>query len=363
MIKKIKKIAENIFVFLFVTPFTGIVRPLSKKKQTLGSIIVLSLHKLGDSVFTIPAIKSVVHEYPDQRIILVCFNSNKPIYEQYFGNQVQIKSLKNPSGWLETRIPSTKFIKNLRNTKAEILYDISPSYFTFLTSVLAGAQKNVGTNKVTLKKAYDKFTIVRETPHLIDKYLDIVGLEIPSALNINKEYELNYNKNDIIYINTLAGWSAKEWEFDNFIELANILKPKYNIMFIHEKNSVNNELFIKNDLKYVETESVKDLIEKLCHCSVIIGNDSGPIYIANMLGKPTFAIYGPTNPQYSFPFGSKHRYIREEVECTPFVQQYCVLDAGRNCSTFECLKKLKVDKVAKSVLDFLAELEIDNKKS
>ena len=103
--------------------------------------------------------------------------------------------------------------------------------------------------------------------------------------------------------------------------------------------------------------SINELIEQTRDCSVFIGNDSGPLYIANMLGKPTFTIYGPTNPDYSIPFGDNHTFINKTIDCSPEKnKQYCHTVAGLvGCPAFKCMETLKLDEVYNKLLPFVQE--------
>jgi len=78
--------------------------------------------------------------------------------------------------------------------------------------------------------------------------------------------------------------------------------------------------------------------------------------------KPTFTIYGPTNPDYSKPFGNFHQQINKTLICSPVENQYCELDAGRNCPSNECMFLLNADFVTGKILEFISVLNISNKK-
>ena len=98
-------------------------------------------------------------------------------------------------------------------------------------------------------------------------------------------------------------------------------------------------------------------------CSLLISNDSGPIYIANILNKPTFTIYGPTNPEFSLPYGKYHRMIQKKINCTPEPgKQYCYTKAGLYCPAYECMNQLRFEEVKDSVLKFISEIGIKTKK-
>ena len=105
------------------------------------------------------------------------------------------------------------------------------------------------------------------------------------------------------------------------------------------------------------TTSIKDLVNKINDSSIFISNDSGPLYIANLLGKATFSIYGPTNPEFSLPFGSYHGFIQKKIPCSPNGTQYCYTNAGLNCPSNECMNLLGVKDVYEKLKSFLGELE------
>jgi ADP-heptose:LPS heptosyltransferase len=102
------------------------------------------------------------------------------------------------------------------------------------------------------------------------------------------------------------------------------------------------------------------LIIKIKECSAFIGNDSGPIYIASLLDKPTFTLFGPTNPEFSLSSGEHHRYIAKSLKCSPAKNtQYCFTQAGQNgCPAFECMNLLGLDEVNRCIRLFLEENKI-----
>ena len=107
------------------------------------------------------------------------------------------------------------------------------------------------------------------------------------------------------------------------------------------------------------TDTVEDMIQKIKECSLFISNDSGPVYIASLLGRPTFTIYGPTNPEYSFPFGENHRFIWKQLKCSAENDKFCFTLGGINCPSNECMILLTEEDVLESIENFLEELGVD----
>ena len=69
--------------------------------------------------------------------------------------------------------------------------------------------------------------------------------------------------------------------------------------------------------------SLAEMIALLARCSLVIGNDSGPLHVAVALGRPCVAIYGPTDPAYVGPYGQLENVVRFAVDCHPCRRKTC----------------------------------------
>ena len=139
-----------------------------------------------------------------------------------------------------------------------------------------------------------------------------------------------------------------------------LLNQNYETEIIFEKDKLSKEeikQFVDRNIPVIQTNFNTRINYKIKECSVFISNDSGPLYIANLLGKPTFTIYGPTNPDYSLPIGKFHKFIQKKISCSPNGTQYCYLQAGLICPSYECMNQLGVDEVNQSVLSFLKDID------
>jgi len=77
--------------------------------------------------------------------------------------------------------------------------------------------------------------------------------------------------------------------------------------------------------------------------SLFIGNDSGPVNIANFLGRPTFTIYGATNPDYASTFQNHQIHIQKNllaqlVKMKNTVLLWCPI----HCPGIQCMNLLSV---------------------
>lgn len=327
------------------------------------NIIVISLHHIGDTVFTIPAIKKLNRIYQG-KMTIVCFEHSRVIYELVF-HDIRFMVVPKPIGYLKSRIPSIELRKQIKSLQAKSIYDITGTVFTSLLVAGQNTEQIVGSPGKIFWGAYSHVSKRRSKPHLTDMYLDMVPITGHGGTEDNdKVYPVVLKKNENVLIFPFGGWEAKEWEILNYINLAKLLSNTRKCSIITQKDQINSDLkesMRAMNIPLIETNSLGELVEHIRKCFLFISNDTGPLYIASLLGKPTFSIYGPTNPVYSIPFGRQHRFIKKTLPCSPIGDaQYCYTDAGRTgCSSFECMKILTLKEVFESVNHFINELEND----
>jgi heptosyltransferase II len=59
---------------------------------------------------------------------------------------------------------------------------------------------------------------------------------------------------------------------------------------------------------------------------ILITNDTGPAHLGAALDTPTLVIFGPTNPQTTFPFSSSAEIFRRPPDCAPCMLRDCPID-------------------------------------
>lgn len=57
--------------------------------------------------------------------------------------------------------------------------------------------------------------------------------------------------------------------------------------------------------------SIEGLIDATRRATAVVGVDSGPLHVAAALGKPGVAIYGPTDPAQTGPYGGSFTVLRD----------------------------------------------------
>lgn len=332
----------------------------SKKNQN-NTVGILSFHQLGDTVFTIPAVREIFNYYKESKVLIFTYPETKTIYEMEFPADRVIAIDKN--GFRFGRRIASKQIKNvIKHHSPGRIFDITGTPASASVVYNSRAQHTIGMNIRYFKNLYTKFTPNRTKPHCMDKYMD-VALLITNIDNVHEkfEYPTEITQTGTIMIHPFGIRKAKEWNLNKFIKLALELKKDYDVEMISPPGFLSEDTIIELkelDIPLTITSDIKCLIEKIKESKFFISNDSGPTYIANFLHKPTFTIYGPTNPAYSVPFGKNHRFIQYRLPCSTVDEQYCFTIAGINCPSYECMNLLGVEVVLQNIRDFLNEIGI-----
>ncbi|MBI3519859.1 MAG: glycosyltransferase family 9 protein [Bacteroidetes bacterium] len=124
-------------------------------------------------------------------------------------------------------------------------------------------------------------------------------------------------------------------------------------------NDTINSLKHKNIISLIGQTQLSDVVEIIYHSKFYIGLDSGLMHIAAALHKPTFTIWGASNPTlYGYNWlGERHRVVSLDLPCAPcssWIQPNTtrVSDPLR-CPDFKCIRDISFSMVIKELDSFI----------
>lgn len=225
---------------------------------------------------------------------------------------------------------------------------------------------------------YKEFTSAQSSPaiHFIDPKpnthdaLQNVFLINSSAnlsdLNFNLNYtsqKTNFNlpKDYIVIQASSANNKApyKNWDFEKWQALFKHLQiqaPKTTVVLLGDNtelhlNSKINSSNHPNVLSLIGKTSLSDTVDIIYHSQFYIGLDSGLMHISVALNKPTFTIWGASNPTlYGYNWmGEKHKIVSLNLACAP-CSSWLNANTSRvsnptQCPDFKCIKDISVEMV------------------
>jgi lipopolysaccharide heptosyltransferase II len=140
-----------------------------------------------------------------------------------------------------------------------------------------------------------------------------------------------------------ARWPNKRWPVEYFAELAcllakNFLNARFAI-FGDRKDKSLGEIISRTApercLNLCGQTSLPEMVEWLRLCHLMVTNDTGPMHMAAALGKPLVALFGPTEPRRTGPYGHLGNVLRLDLPCSPCLKSHCHYEKPN-----ECLKAL-----------------------
>lgn len=90
--------------------------------------------------------------------------------------------------------------------------------------------------------------------------------------------------------------------------------------------------------------NIRELMALLGRCLILVTNDTGPMHIAQALGVPVTAIFGPTDPGATSPYGKSHGVVRSPVRCSPCLLRTCPID-------HRCMTQISVEQVKQQAMN------------
>ncbi len=334
----------------------------------LHRALIIRPRAIGDILLTTPFIRALKKRIPGIKIDYLCEPMGLPILENnpYLSDVIVYEKNK-----LKKMAPSVKmmetarFYNGLRARKYDIVFDLFGNLRTALMSFLTGARYRAGFTFRGRKIFYN----IRVKPDRAPKYNVYYHMDLLKAINVQddgekmdfyfgneeKAYISNFfkskrisDKDLIVGINPAGSWPTKRWPEQKFSTLADRiiedLKGVKIIVLWGPNEEAMAELVvsgIKNDKSdvYIAPEtSIKQLGALIEKIKVLVTNDGAPKHIADALGTPTVAIFGPTNYKSWNPANSEiHTAVTGGEACAPCDKT--------ECSNIRCMESVTTAEV------------------
>ncbi len=271
-----------------------------------------------------------------------------------------------------------KVINDLRKEKYDLIIDFQGLIRSAIFTSLSRSSETAGFAKPKeslANLAYThKINIPADCVHAVDRYIAlaeaITGLKAPKQIpglpqvdEFKEQIEIILKKHNISLEDKLMGiipgarWESKCWPPEFFAKtVVKFLEkhPDYKVLIIGAPDDhipaekIITEAANDNIISIAGDTSVGEMIEAIRRCEFLLSNDSGPIHIAAALRKTVFALFGPTDPDKTGPYGDFHHIFQRELKCIKCLKKTCPLNSYL-CHDLDILKLLsKLDNYLKN---------------
>ncbi|MFZ2089409.1 MAG: glycosyltransferase family 9 protein, partial [Desulfobaccales bacterium] len=145
-----------------------------------------------------------------------------------------------------------------------------------------------------------------------------------------------------------ARWPTKLWPEAHWARLAAWLAREKGFQVIITGSPADRELaeeIVSQTgaplLNLAGRTSLEELAALLQMARLAVTTDTGPMHLACALGTPVVALFGPTAPWRTGPFGEGHQVLRLPLPCSPCFR--------RQCPEPRCLRELPASAAREAV--------------
>jgi heptosyltransferase-1 len=327
-----------------------------KLPSRVERILVVKPSSLGDVVHSLPFLKAIKTRFPAASIHWVIAKGLESVFEGH--PMIDKLWVINKDDWKKmgnlkaTAKELRELFKNLKKEKYDIVFDLQGLLRSGIITSTGDAPVRIGFKEA---REGSRFFYTHKVEggkniHAVDRYLKMaqfVGCDIsdiifplPSGTQTSPFIKSSLSAREYSVIVPGARWKTKRWPAEKFGKLSSHLPLKSIIVGGRDDKDIADEIVSLSSgraMSLAGKTDLMELIEVMKHAKFVVSNDSGPMHIAAALGIPVFAIFGPTDPEKTGPYGKGHTVIRENVPCAPCFR--------RTCEDLKCMNSLSVEKV------------------
>jgi len=344
--------------FLLTRYRRGIYLPPGCSPKTLRPfrIMIRSSNWLGDAVMSVPAVKAIKHGRPDARVTVVCLHNLEPMW----------RSVEEVDEVIPFQRQEGTFMRADRiKGKFDVAILFPNSFRSALEVWLARIPRRVGyaghsrrrlLNQIPpAKKKKKKSPRPQHHSEIFNHLAEWVGSPPPQRFESSPGA---VEGRPLIGVCPGAEYGpAKRWPAEQFAKVLDAVSARRDCGWVIFGTAKDRDAAatILDNLEGAEAEdltgktTLTQLIDRLRACRLLLTNDTGTMHLAAMLGVPTVALFGSTEPLLTSPMGPGHTVIRHQVECSPCFLRECPID-------FRCMEAIRSGEVVEAILRRLDQL-------
>ncbi|MFA6715447.1 MAG: lipopolysaccharide heptosyltransferase II [Victivallaceae bacterium] len=339
------------------------------KNKKIDKILIVKPSSLGDIFHCFPAAALLRDAFPEAQFDWFIRPELKDalLYSPVKINRV-INFPRRRMNKVKSFLPAfLEVINDLRKEKYDLIVDFQGLLRSAIFTSLCRSSQTVGfalPRESAARLAYrKKISIPPKCVHAVDRNIAlaeaITGLKAPAtlpALPEVKEFreplsailkKHNINTGDkLLGMIPGARWNSKRWPPEFFAGIAKAFlaeNPEWKILIIGAPDDrviaerIINSAACENLVSIAGDTSVGEMIEAIRRCRFIFSNDSGPVHVAAAFSKTVFAVFGPTDPAKTGPYGDFHYIFQNKLKCIKCLKRDCP-DGSYSCHNLDISK-------------------------
>lgn len=338
----------------------------------VNRILIINVNWIGDVIFTTPFIRAVREANPGAYIACLLHPRCCEMLES--NPRLNEVIIYDEEGKHRGLLGKLALINSLRKKRFDTAFILHRSFTKALVAYLSGIRQRIG---YPTKRRAILLTKVAEEPagealHKVEYFLNLaraVGIEAQDASyeffiedsdrrSVRKLLESNGVAPDSLLVTICPGgnWDPKRWPKENFAKAADLIAEKFKARIAIA--GAKKDIALAEDIRKMMRSlplitcgrtTLKELGALVERSGLVVANDTGPMHIAVAMGSKVIALFGPTSPAITGPYGKgKYRVISKHDECEIPCYDF-------TCSDNRCMAAITVGDVLNAAEGLLAE--------
>jgi lipopolysaccharide heptosyltransferase II len=331
-------------------------------------ILILKPSSLGDVVQALPVLRLLRRKFPQSEIHWWIDHALLPLLQDDPDLTAAIpfdrRAVRTPRGWGGLG----RSLRMLRAARFDWVIDLQGLARSGVVAWLArgGLSIGVNTGRECARGFYDRCVDrPASCAHAVDWYLALLrALEVP----VHGDFEWlpqrpvpaaafaakwPHDGNRWVAIVPGARWENKRWPVEHFSETTRRLlghDPRMRMAILGSgddaaRGAVLAGIEPRRCLDLTGQTTLPEMIEWVRRSELVISNDTGTMHVAAALRKPVVALFGPTDPAQTGPYGQQQEALHIGLPCAPCMKDRCGYERP-----LECLRGISPDRVAAEAL-------------
>ena len=353
------------------------------------NILIVKLSAIGDVIHTLPALTAIRRRHPKAHITWLVEEAAAALVVGHRAlDRVIVSRRKRWIAQIKTGARRRAlgemwaFWCQLRDTRYDIIIDFQSLLKSAMLVWLVRGQRKIGFDKGMQHQEHSYLFLNERVPPVdMEVHALTRGLMLLEAIGIRTRevvYDVPVSTDDQLWvtsqlhsrgvtgsrrfaaINPVALWETKLWRNDRFARLADrlIREDAVDIVFTGgpaDREAVATIMGMMREpaVNMAGQTSLNQLAALYQLAAVLITTDTGPMHLAAAVGTPVVALFGPTAPWRTGPFGAGHRIVRTAPACSPCFKRECDVHRCR------CMTDIRVAHVLEATREILDDSRID----
>jgi heptosyltransferase-1 len=350
------------------TELTGCLRAIPR-------LLIVRLSAMGDVLHTLPAVASLRAVLAQTHFgwvleerwadLVACASVNVGGIRRAVVDQVHVVNLKHWRQSLTSRRTwqdAVGSIQGLRSAAYDVAVDFQGAVRSSLVARLSGAPTIFGFAEPRENAAsmFYTTTVLAQGTHIIQQNLWLASAVANQPLRV---FPLEFTCSDIdtrcsgnltgayAILNPGAGWEAKQWPPERYGEVAQRLASQLGLRCFINIGPGEEALWraaqaASGGAAEPISWSPPELVNLVRGARLFIGGDTGPMHLAAAMGIPVVAIFGPTDPARTGPFGTRSIVLRNPHSRTTL---------SHESSPDQAMLEISTDDVVSAAIDLLRD--------